>query len=621
LTLQEKTRVVIVLAQLDDTYFGGLEGGYGFDLQFLLEADDKTDKDDYIVRSNGNYAMARSVSTDIELEAGTYSVRMKLTATRNTDREHVEDVLPVYAATRREKLIQMGLSYDVAHAKGVQVETEAERKERKAREKERRAKTRDKSKNRAKSQAQKDWKRAKKDHELDKKRAARKNHWRERKARLKRDVDDDDDSIDRILRTAAATNGIAKRDIDETKKTADLPVNCQDKDPVTVEVTEEPAALPTREGKPAEEVSAVKVVEPLEEVIKAAGEAGQPAQPERAPEKDESQTTKPPPGASVDSQRTDADSTSAQASEAPVVTDIKPLATQPPRSHPEHEISNGIPRDTSPRSPNDQTNGGVTNIGDRQAPERSETMDSTAVFVGIGSGTNGLDLDEADSRKDSLVLSQPSGEAPPANLNGAGDVSDAETFPPFEWDSELDFPNSEDSDDSDESSMSSLLDRRVRPRYRVPYIRRGGRRRRSRSPPLGPPIPTARDYVEVVDPVGPGKNDEDDGPDETWNAVCVVGLRVYSTLKGEGVKLKVVKPSDFSDDEDDGKTPKGKPGREEKDRELRIDPDDMAKGAIAAEPESTGAVVDDGEAPPLIGATSQMKLGRRAGARLGMFGQ
>ena len=79
LTLAEKTRVVIVLAQLDNTYFGGLEGGYQFDLQFRLESDNKEDEDDYIVRSNGNYAMARSVSTDIELEAGTYSVLMKIT--------------------------------------------------------------------------------------------------------------------------------------------------------------------------------------------------------------------------------------------------------------------------------------------------------------------------------------------------------------------------------------------------------------------------------------------------------------------------------------------------------------------------------------------------------------
>ncbi len=65
LTLKEKTQVVIVLSQLDPTYFKGLEGSYEFELLFRIEHEEDQDND-YIVRSHANYVMRRSVSTDIE---------------------------------------------------------------------------------------------------------------------------------------------------------------------------------------------------------------------------------------------------------------------------------------------------------------------------------------------------------------------------------------------------------------------------------------------------------------------------------------------------------------------------------------------------------------------------
>ena len=94
------------------------------------------------------------------------------------------------------------------------------------------------------------------------------------------------------------------------------------------------------------------------------------------------------------------------------------------------------------------------------------------------------------------------------------------------------------------------------------------------------------------------KSGDDEGPEEPWNAVCVVGLRVYSTLEGEGVKLRVVRPredeseSEDGDDEHDAdgdgdKDAKGKTGRE-----MKLDPDDISKGAVAVVPESTGVEVD-----------------------------
>lgn len=165
---------------------------------------------------------------------------------------------------------------------------------------------------------------------------------------------------------------------------------------------------------------------------------------------------------------------------------------------------------------------------------------------------------------------------------------------------------------------------------------------------MRPPINSGMDspppgLIEVEQRVGGGgagvAAGGDDGPDEPWNAVCVVGLRVYSTLGGDGVKLKVVRPKnalfddgtgapsdvDVDGDGDDGDDetdaaednlltlPNGThpPVREPAlDDSVILDPDDMARGAVAVTP----------AAPPLPqdgGASANLGLGRRsAGAAL-----
>ncbi|MCJ1379647.1 hypothetical protein MMC17_002749 [Xylographa soralifera] len=130
--LEKKGPIVIVLSQLDDRYFRGLQGQYDFSLHFRL---DKYGEDDYIVRSHGNYLMNRSVSTDLELEPGMYSVLMKITARRFSSLAKPEDVLRYSCKVRQEKLVQIGLAYDLAHARGQVKETEEE-KRRKAEQKE-----------------------------------------------------------------------------------------------------------------------------------------------------------------------------------------------------------------------------------------------------------------------------------------------------------------------------------------------------------------------------------------------------------------------------------------------------------------------------------------------------
>jgi hypothetical protein len=124
--------VVIVLSQLDDRYYQGLEGQYEFHLQFRLHKDDE---EDYIVRSNGTYYMKRSVSTELDLEAGNYTVLLKIKATRNSESPTPDEVIRKTCTKRREKLLSIGLSYDIAHAKGQFREQENENAQRRKEQK------------------------------------------------------------------------------------------------------------------------------------------------------------------------------------------------------------------------------------------------------------------------------------------------------------------------------------------------------------------------------------------------------------------------------------------------------------------------------------------------------
>ncbi|KAL5315252.1 hypothetical protein ACEPPN_017904 [Leptodophora sp. 'Broadleaf-Isolate-01'] len=133
------SHVVIVLSQLDDRYFRGLEGQYFFKLNFRLHASDNLGGDDYIARSHGNSVMFRSVVAELpDLQDGTYSVVVKVVAERNQKAPSVEDVVEKMCrdTTDRyhEKFSQVGLSYNVAHSKGAGI-MEARIQKRKGEEK------------------------------------------------------------------------------------------------------------------------------------------------------------------------------------------------------------------------------------------------------------------------------------------------------------------------------------------------------------------------------------------------------------------------------------------------------------------------------------------------------
>lgn len=115
LVLPKAAPTVIVLSQLDSRYFNGFEGQYSIRLSLRLH---KNGEPEYIARTSGECEGQRSVNVELHLEAGTYEVRLKISASRDDNAEKIEDVVQCSWLDRRQKLLTIGLSYDLAHAKG-----------------------------------------------------------------------------------------------------------------------------------------------------------------------------------------------------------------------------------------------------------------------------------------------------------------------------------------------------------------------------------------------------------------------------------------------------------------------------------------------------------------------
>ncbi|KAK4248812.1 calpain-B [Corynascus novoguineensis] len=128
-TLAKSGSVVLVLSQLDDRYFRGLEGEYIFGLGFRVH---KAGQDDYLVRSHTTYSMNRSCNVELDLDAGEYTVLVRIDAERVDGVLPAEEVVRLNAKERREKLLRIGLAYDLAHSKARVVETAEEKAARKA---------------------------------------------------------------------------------------------------------------------------------------------------------------------------------------------------------------------------------------------------------------------------------------------------------------------------------------------------------------------------------------------------------------------------------------------------------------------------------------------------------
>jgi hypothetical protein len=96
-------------------------------LNFLLQEEDAPVGEHIIRASASDSGSGRSVSAEVQLEPGRYEVLPKIMAFRVPGKDAVEDVVQGLAANKPQKLRQIGLNYDLAHAKAY---SESEDKER-----------------------------------------------------------------------------------------------------------------------------------------------------------------------------------------------------------------------------------------------------------------------------------------------------------------------------------------------------------------------------------------------------------------------------------------------------------------------------------------------------------
>lgn len=116
ISVPEDTETVIVLSQLDERYFCGLGGKYGYRLQFRISKSEN--EDEYIARSRPNYELNRSTNIELYLRKGTYTVLIKIEAL-DWGRPTPEDVIKANLPQRKEKVTTIGRLYDLAHQKGL----------------------------------------------------------------------------------------------------------------------------------------------------------------------------------------------------------------------------------------------------------------------------------------------------------------------------------------------------------------------------------------------------------------------------------------------------------------------------------------------------------------------
>jgi Calpain family cysteine protease len=432
------TPVVIVLSQLDRKYFAGLEGQYDFKLQFRVQR--VGEEEDYIVRSNVDYYMTRSVSTDITLEAGSYFVLMKVTAIRMGG-PTLDEVVADKAEEKRDKLIQVGLSYDLAHAKGVVLETEKEKEERELHEKTQETEARDNRKKKARERKEKEWKKNKKLRQRERRHEER----RQRRAQVK--ARHSEATLTGYTHDDEGSRYDTNRDAHHYAGTAGDVRSLTGEFIASYERSEGPSpTTETREDAAASSTTTDKIDTPTSDSVTSAEESATPNA--TAPLVEDHPVTP-----------------KVQINGVDAITDVKPLKKRP---------ASLLPDRTRPN----------TTASHQQTPSP-----------------------------------KPDDFPDPPNLDSDSDSD-------FSWQTDLDF----DSDSSERPYAGSDAGR------------------------------GDRDWDRL--------DDSSSGPDP-WNAVCVVGLRVYS--KDPDLSLEVVRPNPY---EDAG-------GKKDVVAGGALDRDDPAKGALA----------------------------------------
>ncbi len=191
--------------------------------------------------------MSRSVSADLELEPGTYSVLMKITAKKWPTDPTPEQIIRQTCNDRPEKLTQIGLAYDLAHAKGQIKETEKEKKQREEHEGKKKVAAKKKQREELRAARLKQWQLEKKQRAREKRHAKRKEEHERKKAEKKKATEALDSSVNGGPATPKINGYVSSKNQSEQEVTASATVEPQ--------ATEPQSNVPVTSAAPSKDVS------------------------------------------------------------------------------------------------------------------------------------------------------------------------------------------------------------------------------------------------------------------------------------------------------------------------------------------------------------------------------
>ncbi|KAJ3496578.1 hypothetical protein NLG97_g2549 [Lecanicillium saksenae] len=213
-TTDQSGPVVIVVSQLDERYFRGLEGQYWFQLSFRVH---KAGHAGYIVRSETAHRMRRSANVELDLEAGAYEVYVKIKAWRDDDVMPVDATIRYYAKNKRDKVSRIGKAYDLAHSRGQIIETKEEKRAREAYEARKLKKRRDAAKRDLKKRFEQTYYQTKKNHERSQARSVKKKEKMKAKKEAKAKGKEERKAARAAAKEAAAKE-LAEKKVEEEKE-------------------------------------------------------------------------------------------------------------------------------------------------------------------------------------------------------------------------------------------------------------------------------------------------------------------------------------------------------------------------------------------------------------------
>lgn len=127
-SLAQRSPVVLVLQQVDNRYFVGLDGLYDFQLHFRVR---RAGERNYHARSKQTLGMSRSANKELTLDAGTWVVSYKISR-RLSGRKSRNAYIAGFSKDQSQKFMHIARSYDYAMARGLLAEDEPEEEEEEA---------------------------------------------------------------------------------------------------------------------------------------------------------------------------------------------------------------------------------------------------------------------------------------------------------------------------------------------------------------------------------------------------------------------------------------------------------------------------------------------------------